>query len=76
MIWPDWQYPHCGTSWSIQAFWILAPASVAPIPSIVVMEELPMLSVEVMQDRVERPVRIGRGLADFEKVVAPQTVNA
>jgi hypothetical protein len=29
-----------------------------------------------MQDRVERPVRIGRGLADFERVVAPQTVNA
>jgi threonine synthase len=33
-------------------------------------------TTEVMQDRVERPVRIGRGLADFEKVVAPQTVNA
>jgi len=33
-------------------------------------------TAEVMQDRVERPVRIGRGLADFEKVVAPQTVNA
>jgi hypothetical protein len=29
-----------------------------------------------MQDRVERPTRIGRGLADFEKVVAPQAVNA
>jgi len=33
-------------------------------------------TAEVMQDRVERPTRIGRGLADFEKVVAPQTVNA
>src|SRR5664279_5181192 len=22
MIWPDWQYPHCGTSSSIQATWI------------------------------------------------------
>jgi threonine synthase len=33
-------------------------------------------TAEVMQDRVDRPVRIGRGLADFEKVVAPQTVNA
>ncbi len=29
-------------------------------------------TAEVMQDRVERPVRIGRGLADFEKVVAPR----
>src|SRR6187431_75745 len=33
-------------------------------------------TAEVMADRVERPTRIGRGLADFEKVVAPQTVNA
>jgi threonine synthase len=33
-------------------------------------------TAEVMQDRVERPVHIGRGLADFERVVAPQTVNA
>jgi threonine synthase len=33
-------------------------------------------TAEVMQDRVERPTRIGRGLADFEKVVAPQAVNA
>ena len=21
IIWPDWQYPHCGTCASIQAFW-------------------------------------------------------
>src|SRR5262245_14655775 len=33
-------------------------------------------TAEVMYDRVDRPTRIGRGLADFEKVVAPQTVNA
>jgi threonine synthase len=33
-------------------------------------------TAEVMQDRVERPTRIGRGLADFERVVGPQTVNA
>jgi threonine synthase len=33
-------------------------------------------TAEVMQDRVDRPVRIGKGLADFERVVAPQTVNA
>jgi threonine synthase len=28
-------------------------------------------TAEVMQDRVERPTRIGRGLADFERVVTP-----
>jgi threonine synthase len=34
-------------------------------------------TAEVMADRVERPVRIGRGLADFERVVAPpQAVTA
>jgi threonine synthase len=33
-------------------------------------------TAEVMQDRVEQAVRIGRGMADFERVVAPQTVNA
>ena len=33
-------------------------------------------TAEVMQDRVERPTRIGRGLADFERIVGPQTVNA
>src|SRR5512134_1731399 len=33
-------------------------------------------TAEVMQDRVDRPMRIGKGLADFERVVAPQTVNA
>src|SRR6266481_1976230 len=26
ITWPDWQYPHCGTSWAIQAF-CTAPAS-------------------------------------------------
>ena len=33
-------------------------------------------TAEVMRDRVERPVTIGRGLADFEKIVAPQAVTA
>src|SRR5215475_4088284 len=55
MIWPDWQYPHCGTSRSTQAFWILAPAAVAPIASMVVISELPMLSIGVMQERVGSP---------------------
>jgi threonine synthase len=33
-------------------------------------------TAEVMQNRVERPMQIGRSLADFERVVAPQTVGA
>lgn len=33
-------------------------------------------TAEVMTDRVERPLRIGRSLADFEKIVAPQIVTA
>src|SRR6188508_2084331 len=33
-------------------------------------------TAEVMADRVERPIRIGRALADFERVVAPQGVTA
>jgi threonine synthase len=33
-------------------------------------------TVEVMQPYVEAPVTIGRSLADFERVVAPQTVTA
>src|SRR5260370_31114765 len=55
MIWPDWQYPHCTTSRSSQAFWILAPAGVAPIASIVVIADVPTLSTEVTQERVATP---------------------
>src|SRR6202011_815170 len=55
MIWPDWQYPHCTTSRSSQAFWILAPAAVAPIASIVVIADVPILSTGVMQERVATP---------------------
>jgi hypothetical protein len=55
MIWPDWQEPHCGTPLSSQAFWILAPAAVAPITSIVLTSESPMLSIDVMQERVGAP---------------------
>ncbi len=33
-------------------------------------------TAEVMRDRVEPPVTIGRSLADFERVVAPQVVTA
>jgi threonine synthase len=33
-------------------------------------------TAEVMGDRVERPIKIGRALSDFERVVAPQGVTA
>jgi threonine synthase len=33
-------------------------------------------TAEIMGDRVERPMRIGRALSDFERVVAPQGVTA
>jgi threonine synthase len=33
-------------------------------------------TAEVMADRVERPIQIGRSLADFERAVAPQAVTA
>jgi threonine synthase len=33
-------------------------------------------TAEIMADRVERPVRIGRALSDFERVVSPQGVTA
>src|SRR5215218_11502351 len=55
MIWPDWQYPHCGTSPSRQAFWIFAPAAVAPIASMVVISDVPTLSIDVMHDRTGVP---------------------
>src|SRR5215831_8304524 len=55
MIWPDWQYPHCTTSRSSQAFWILAPAGVAPIASIVVIADVPTSSTAVMHERVATP---------------------
>src|SRR5216684_2362931 len=55
MIWPDWQYPHWTTSRSSQAFWILAPADVAPIASIVVIADFPTSSTAIWQDRVATP---------------------
>ena len=33
-------------------------------------------TAEIMRDRVERPIRIGRALSDFERVVSPQGVTA
>jgi threonine synthase len=33
-------------------------------------------TAEVMQERVDRPLRIGRALSDFERIIAPQGVTA
>src|SRR6267143_2831494 len=57
MIWPDWQYPHCGTSSSIQACWIFLPAGVAPMASIVVMRLPAVAETGVMHERTGLPSR-------------------
>ena len=55
MIWPDWQYPHCGTSASIQAFWTGWLAS-GDKPSIVVTVFPATVEIAVPQDRVATPL--------------------
>src|ERR1700720_842424 len=55
MICPDWQYPHCGTSSSIQAFCTGCDAS-AESPSIVVIFFPATLETGVMQERVASPL--------------------
>src|SRR6266478_8137265 len=55
MICPDWQYPHCGTSSSIQAFCTGCDASVES-PSIVVIFFPATLETGVMQERVASPL--------------------
>src|SRR6266849_6263273 len=55
MICPDWQYPHCGTSSSIQACWTGWLPS-AERPSIVVTFFPATLEIGVMQERVASPL--------------------
>ena len=57
MIWPDWQYPHCGTSSASQARWTFLPAGVLPTASIVVIRLPAAADTGVMQDRVGSPSR-------------------
>src|SRR6185369_9688050 len=56
MIWPDWQYPHCGTSSASHARWIFLPAGVVPIASMVVMRLPVAAETGVTQERVGCPL--------------------
>src|SRR5262249_56163006 len=53
MIWPDWQQPHCTTSILSQARWILAPLSVSPIASVVVI----FLPTTLVTGVIQHPTR-------------------
>src|SRR5262249_52002661 len=55
MIWPDWQYPHCGTSASIQARWMGWLAS-AERPSMVVMFLPATDDIAAPHERVATPL--------------------
>src|SRR5215510_11922812 len=55
MIWPDWQYPHCGTSSASQAAWTFLPAGVAPMASMVMIRLPTTAETGVTQDRVGCP---------------------
>src|SRR5499427_11169866 len=55
MIWPDWQYPHCGTSSASQAACTFLPAGVFPMASIVVIRLPAAAETGVMHDRVGCP---------------------
>src|SRR5438132_2700714 len=57
MIWPDWQYPHCGTSFMIHAACTALPARVAPIPSIVVTFLPAAADTGIEQERTGCPSR-------------------
>ena len=54
MIWPDWQYPHCTTSSSTQAF-CTASATGPVTDSIVVTCAPASADIGVEQDRVGTP---------------------
>jgi hypothetical protein len=54
MICPDWQYPHCGTSSSIQALWT-APSPWGSSPSMVVIAPSATRETRVMHERTGEP---------------------
>src|SRR6266568_5332713 len=55
MIWPDWQYPHCGTSFATQASCSTLPSLVWPMPSMVVILLPAAALAGVEQDRAAWP---------------------
>src|SRR6185436_8396122 len=55
IIWPDWQYPHCGTSSASQARWTFLPAGVVPMASMVVIRLPAAADTGVTQERVGCP---------------------
>ena len=56
---------------------LIARGTIKPDESVVVcVTGNGLKTAEVMSDRVEKPMRIGRSLSAFEKVVAPQIVTA
>src|SRR5882762_6946075 len=55
MIWPDWQYPHCTTSFASHAAWVALPAGIADTPSIVVIFLPATAEIGKTHDRVATP---------------------
>src|SRR5213083_2819646 len=55
MIWPDWQKPHCGTSFATQASCSALPSLVWPMPSMVVILLPAAAPSGVEQDRAACP---------------------
>ena len=59
MIWPDWQYPHCGTLCLIQAA-RTASAAAPDTPSMVATSSPAAAETGIKHDRVGRPSRCTR----------------
>src|SRR6516225_9713396 len=57
MIWPDWQYPHWGTEFSIHAFWTGCKAPSAANASMVTISWLATPLMGVVQERIAFPLR-------------------
>jgi len=54
-IWPDWQYPHCGTSTFSQAIWTGCMPS-GERPSMVVMGSSVASETSIWQERTALPL--------------------
>src|SRR6516164_8373728 len=56
MIWPGWQYPHCGTAFSIHAFCTGCSLFEVAIASMVVISWLVTPLIGVVQERIAFPL--------------------